>query len=109
MPEVSTSPTHCRGVSCHRQLGNKSFRRFYAFISQKERVMRMKNHVWISKGQAIAAMALTAILLLTGLAVSQQPAAPTFTKDVAPIFQEKCQACHRPGYIAPMSLLTYDD
>src|SRR5687768_12623233 len=31
----------------------------------------------------------------------------TFTKDVAPIFQESCQACHRPGSIAPMSLLTY--
>ncbi len=32
---------------------------------------------------------------------------PTFTRDVAPIFQQKCQACHRPGYIAPMSLVTY--
>ena len=31
----------------------------------------------------------------------------TFTKDVAPIFQENCQACHRPGSIAPMSLITY--
>jgi hypothetical protein len=36
-------------------------------------------------------------------------ASPTFTKDVAPIFQEKCQSCHRPGYIAPMSLVTYED
>jgi mono/diheme cytochrome c family protein len=35
--------------------------------------------------------------------------APTFTRDVAPIFQEKCQACHRPGYIAPMSLVTYEE
>ena len=34
-------------------------------------------------------------------------AAPTFTKDVAPIFQEKCEACHRPDSIAPMSLVTY--
>ena len=32
-----------------------------------------------------------------------------FTKDVAPILQEKCQACHRPGYIAPMSLMTYEE
>ncbi len=31
----------------------------------------------------------------------------TFTKDVAPIFQEHCQTCHRPGTVAPMSLLTY--
>jgi hypothetical protein len=34
---------------------------------------------------------------------------PTFTKDVAPIFQQHCQDCHRPGSIAPMSLLTYQD
>src|SRR5262249_53694514 len=33
----------------------------------------------------------------------------TFTKDVAPILQRNCQVCHRPGAIAPMSLLTYDD
>ena len=37
------------------------------------------------------------------------PAPVTFTKDVAPIFQQNCQACHRPGSIAPMSLLTYED
>src|SRR5437660_7856391 len=33
----------------------------------------------------------------------------TFTKDVAPILQKSCQNCHRPGSIAPMSLLTYED
>src|ERR1051326_4488439 len=33
----------------------------------------------------------------------------TFNKDVLPIFQENCQSCHRPGQIAPMSLLTYQD
>ena len=33
----------------------------------------------------------------------------TFTRDVAPIFQRSCQACHRPGSIAPMSLATYED
>jgi hypothetical protein len=33
----------------------------------------------------------------------------TFSKDVAPIFQRSCQSCHRPGTIAPMSLLTYED
>ena len=33
----------------------------------------------------------------------------TFTKDVAPILQRSCQTCHRPGSIAPMSLLTYEE
>ncbi len=33
----------------------------------------------------------------------------TFTRDVAPIFQRSCVTCHRPGEIAPMSLMTYDD
>jgi hypothetical protein len=34
---------------------------------------------------------------------------PTFTGDVAPIFYQNCTSCHRPGEIAPMSLLTYKD
>ena len=33
----------------------------------------------------------------------------TFSKDVAPIFFKSCTGCHRPGEIAPMSLLTYKD
>ncbi len=35
--------------------------------------------------------------------------APTFTKDVAPIFQDKCEACHRPDSIAPMSLVSFEE
>src|SRR4029079_11761904 len=35
--------------------------------------------------------------------------APTFSKDIAPIFQSKCQACHQPNSIAPMSLITFAD
>jgi len=37
------------------------------------------------------------------------PPPATFTKDVAPILQEKCQSCHRAGSMAPMSLVTYDE
>ena len=33
----------------------------------------------------------------------------TFTKDIAPIFQEKCQACHRADSMAPMPLVTYEE
>ena len=42
-------------------------------------------------------------------AYAQAPAQVTFTKDVAPILQKSCQSCHRPGSVAPMSLLTYED
>jgi hypothetical protein len=33
----------------------------------------------------------------------------TFTKDIAPIFQAKCESCHRAESMAPMSLVTYED
>jgi hypothetical protein len=42
-------------------------------------------------------------------AVAQSKAVPTFSKEVSRIFQEKCETCHRPGSIAPMSLITYDE
>jgi hypothetical protein len=34
---------------------------------------------------------------------------PTFSKDVAPIVFAKCASCHRPGEVAPMSLLSFKD
>jgi hypothetical protein len=57
---------------------------------------------------------LRAGLMGTGLAlVLAAPAAaaetPTFSKDVAPILQAKCQACHQPNSIAPMSLMTFQE
>jgi hypothetical protein len=33
----------------------------------------------------------------------------TYTKHVAPIIEAKCQTCHQPNSIAPMSLLKYED
>ncbi len=33
----------------------------------------------------------------------------TYHRDIAPIIQEKCQACHRPGEVAPFSLTGYFD
>jgi Copper type II ascorbate-dependent monooxygenase, C-terminal domain len=33
---------------------------------------------------------------------------PTFYKDVLPILQDHCQSCHRPGEVAPMPLVSYD-
>ena len=45
--------------------------------------------------------------LTAGQSATSEPQV-TFTKDVAPILQNNCQACHRPGSMAPMSLLTYE-
>jgi hypothetical protein len=42
-------------------------------------------------------------------AFAEVPAKPTFTKDIAPIFQEKCEACHRVDSIAPMPLTTFEE
>jgi hypothetical protein len=59
----------------------------------------------------LVAVALGVALALPTVAVAAgaEDSAPTFTKDIAPIFQQKCEACHRPGYIAPMSLVTYQE
>ena len=37
------------------------------------------------------------------------PAAPTFTRDVAPILYKHCAVCHHAGQVAPFPLLTYED
>jgi hypothetical protein len=56
------------------------------------------------------AIAAGALLALAGTAhAAEQPKPVTFSKDVAPIFQAKCQACHEPGSIGPMSLVSYQD
>jgi hypothetical protein len=40
---------------------------------------------------------------------SPQSAIPSFAKEIAPIFQAKCQTCHHQGASAPMSLVTYEE
>lgn len=57
-----------------------------------------------------ACVAAVFVVASAGASDAQTPQKPvTFTKDVAPIFQDKCEACHRPGSIAPMSLQTYEE
>jgi len=48
-----------------------------------------------------------AVLALAAPAAAAET--PTFSKDVAPILQAKCQSCHQPNSIAPMSLMTYQE
>ena len=55
------------------------------------------------------AAALAALAAACGAVPAPPAAAPTFAHDVAPIVYANCVVCHRPGQIAPFSLLTYDD
>ena len=58
----------------------------------------------------LMAVAVLAIPLLSSAqqASGQEQRGVTWAGEVASIFQGKCQECHRPNSIAPMSLLTYD-
>jgi len=60
----------------------------------------------------ITALCGTAAIASVSASRGQSAAAarkPTFSRDVAPIFQGKCQVCHQPNSIAPMPLLNYAD
>jgi hypothetical protein len=59
----------------------------------------------------ISAMTFIAAVALAAPAVAADVHARpvTFSKDVAPILQAKCQECHQPNSIAPMSLISYEE
>src|SRR5256886_1722516 len=72
----------------------------------------VRSHAFFKSG------ALTLWAIAVGVAASTMVSAQqgrtaegrtTFAKDVAPILYRSCVRCHRPGEIAPMSLLTYND
>src|SRR5580658_4960434 len=45
----------------------------------------------------------------SAVALAAAAAPPTFNHDIAPILYKNCATCHRPGEVAPFSLLTYQD
>jgi hypothetical protein len=47
------------------------------------------------------------LLCTTGLVEGSDKATVTYAKDVAPILNNTCVTCHRPGEVAPMSLMSY--
>ena len=64
----------------------------------------------IDRGWQAGILMLGAALFVAAPALAADaPKQPTFSKDVAPILQEKCQDCHQPNSIAPMSLITYQE
>ncbi|HYS23991.1 MAG TPA: hypothetical protein VEP46_00265 [Vicinamibacterales bacterium] len=67
---------------------------------------------WFRVAQtSFATLLAVAAMSAIGYAADPTPTAgpTTFTKDVAPILQNKCQQCHQPNSIAPMSLISYED
>ncbi len=60
----------------------------------------------LTSAAALAAMVLA--LAAIPAARTNLGSTPTFSKEVAPILFKNCASCHRPGDIAPMSLLSYE-
>jgi hypothetical protein len=58
-----------------------------------------------------AASLAVSLILCAQIASAHKPVTSkyTYTEDVYPIVSRHCGACHAPGGVAPMSLLTYDD
>ena len=57
----------------------------------------------------ISALFLVAVVVLSIQVSGNSKEASTFSRDVAPIFYKNCVSCHRPGEIAPMSLMSYKE
>jgi Copper type II ascorbate-dependent monooxygenase, C-terminal domain len=57
---------------------------------------------------ALALFSIASLLFRGPAPVAAAGGAPTFYRDVLPILQEHCQSCHRPGQIAPVPFLTFD-
>jgi len=63
-----------------------------------------------AEAKFLSALALASVIACPQFSIAESANTTiTFTKDIAPILQEKCQACHRPDSMAPMSLVTYED
>jgi len=50
-----------------------------------------------------------ALLAAAGALNAATATTPTYNQDIAPILYQNCAGCHRPGEVAPFSLLTYQD
>jgi tetratricopeptide (TPR) repeat protein len=63
----------------------------------------------VRTGYLFSSIAATALACAACHREAAPPLPVTFNKDVAPIVFANCAPCHRPGEVAPFSLLTYAD
>lgn len=69
--------------------------------------MKQTRTILITRSLLVVALCLLRITHAGGKAAA--PKTITFTKDVAPIFYQRCAECHRPGEAAPFSVLRYQE
>src|SRR2546429_3654253 len=62
---------------------------------------------WLASRLILAALALSSLFLISAAPPQVPVNKLTFTKDIAPILYQNCVSCHRPGEVAPFSLLDY--
>jgi peroxiredoxin len=60
-------------------------------------------------GKPVSQPATEAVGCLIGRTPRQGKGSVTYAKDIAPILQNRCQQCHRPGQIGPFALTSYAD
>src|SRR4051794_32708571 len=66
-------------------------------------------NTWRSLSRGVLSFSAALVIAGPALAADAPTGQVTFSKDVAPIFQAKCQSCHQPNSIAPMSLISYQE
>ena len=64
----------------------------------------------MTKNQSILSGLVAIVILLTATSAAlSQTAELTYSRDIAPIIQQNCLTCHRPGQMGPMSLQTFEE
>jgi hypothetical protein len=74
-------------------------------------MMRSQTRFWTAVAVGLAGAACAAVLGGRPSATADDAAKEhlTFNKEIAPIVFQECASCHRPGEVAPFSLLCYED
>jgi hypothetical protein len=89
----------------------RGFRVFREFRGEKRASMRTHHLGGLLLRILWPAFGFSVLLAFAAADVRAEPAdrPVTFARDVAPIFQQKCESCHRRDSLAPMSLVTYEE
>jgi hypothetical protein len=64
---------------------------------------------WYGALRLVKQLFLLTSIGIFGLLLFAEPQPPTYSKDIAPILEQHCQTCHRPGEAGPFSMLTYKE